>query len=116
MNTIFDSNDIDSFSFENDLVKEFNRSKFKPNETIIHIRLTTRKKDKYITSIENLPDECDIKTFIKELKKKLSCNGCIKKDDNKFVIQLAGDHRDFIEEFLVNEKIATDDCIKVHGF
>jgi hypothetical protein len=45
------------------------------------------------------------------------CNGCIVRDEELGkVIQLQGDHRDKIFNFLIEEGIVAKDGIKKHGF
>jgi translation initiation factor 1 len=52
-----------------------------------------------------------------QLKKVFACNGTIVEDEELGeVIQLQGDHRTKVHQFLVEEKIAEKDQIKVHGF
>lgn len=114
----FTSNEFNPLNLDDVLDNEFNQTKIKPDETIIHLRLTSRSKDKYITTIEGLPENFNFKLFLKEMKKKLSCNGCIKNDEKTEcnVVQLTGDHRDFVESFLIKEQITNKDNIKMHGF
>ena len=54
--------------------------------------------------------------ILEEFKKKFNCNGTIVDDpDLGHVIQLQGDQRKVVAQFLVDEKIAKKDVIKVHG-
>ena len=54
--------------------------------------------------------------ILKECKKKFNCNGTIVDDpDLGHVIQLQGDQRKVVAQFLIDEKIAKRDVIKVHG-
>lgn len=49
--------------------------------------------------------------------KVFACNGTIVEDEELGeVIQLQGDHRTKVQQFLIEEKIADKDQIKVHGF
>jgi translation initiation factor 1 len=51
------------------------------------------------------------------LSKVFACNGTIVDDEEMGeVIQLQGDHRTKVQQFLIEEKIAGKDQIKVHGF
>ena len=53
--------------------------------------------------------------ILKECKKKFNCNGTIVDDpDLGQVIQLQGDQRKVVAQFLIDE-IAKRDVIKVHG-
>ena len=93
---------------------DFNDCDFK-----INIRIKQRNNKKNWTIIENL--ECvkdlDIKLFNKDLKKTLCCNSSIQyTDDNNPIIQLQGDHREVIKNYL-NEKLEIEkDNIIVHGY
>lgn len=85
----------------------------------IHIRVFQRKTKKYITTIEYLDQNLDFKKILKKMKDKFHCNGSInyKKDsvNNDKIIQLSGDKRNDIIDFLVNNKICKKEEIKVHG-
>jgi len=58
----------------------------------------------------------DLNKITKAFKKEFCCNGCVV-DDAELgrVIQLQGDQRDKVKKFLVQEKLAEKDLIKVHG-
>ena len=49
----------------------------------IHIRIIQRNSSKYITTIEGLDSEINIKKLLKYMKKSFSCNGSIKKTEEK---------------------------------
>lgn len=68
---------------------------------------------KFITIIEGLAEDLDLKILLKTLIKNLHCNGNI--IDEK-IIQLQGDHRNKIYKFLIEEKIIPKEFIKIHGF
>ena len=49
--------------------------------------------------------------------KNLQCNGAVVKDkEYGDIIQLQGDHRSVVQEFLVDQEIITKDQLVVHGF
>eukprot|EP00968_Pinguiococcus_pyrenoidosus_P003687 scaffold245_cov256-Pinguiococcus_pyrenoidosus.AAC.23 len=53
----------------------------------------------------------------KAFKKNFSCNGAVQKDEEMGeVIQLSGDQRNNVREFLVDQEICTDDQLVIHGF
>ena len=84
---------------------------------IVHIRIQQRNAKKTITTIEGLDSSIDIKKLMKYIKKKFNCNGSIiKTEDNIDIIQLQGDQRDNMKNFLIKENIISKDFIKVHGF
>ncbi|GAM17236.1 hypothetical protein SAMD00019534_004110, partial [Acytostelium subglobosum LB1] len=82
-----------------------------------HIRLFQRSGRKSLTTIENIPKEVDLKRVLKHFKKVFACNGNIIVDEQVGeVIQLQGDHRKEVAQFLIEEKIVTKNFIKIHGF
>ena len=78
----------------------------------IHVRLFQRKAHKYICTIEGLSKEIDFKKMVKQMKDQFHCNGSFTTDGT---IQLQGDHRTEIIEFLTKKKICKKTEIKVHG-
>jgi len=47
------------------------------------------------------------------LRKKFNCSVAVMKPDNS--LQMSGDHRDGVKEFLVSEKLVKADQIRMHG-
>ena len=68
-------------------------------------------------SVTGLDDDLDLKKIVKFLKKKLNCNGAVVVD-KEFgeVIQLQGDHRADVKDFLITMKVCQAEQIIVHGF
>jgi len=87
------------------------------NSTKVHIRIQQRNGKKSIYSISGLPQDLDFKKIIKILKKSLKCNGCVNDDDEVIgkVLQLQGDHRVALRDFLIDQKICTREDIVIHG-
>ena len=86
-------------------------------QNIVHIRIQQRNAKKTITIIEGLDTSIDLKKLVKYIKKKFNCNGSIIKTvDDIDIIQLQGDQRENIKNFLIKENIVSEDFIKVHGF
>lgn len=83
----------------------------------IHLRLRQRNGRKTITTIEGLASDLDLKKIVKAMKKKFNCNGVVKEDE-KFgtVIQLSGDQRNQIYDFLSENEISSKDNIVIHGY
>ena len=80
----------------------------------IHIRYQQRNKRKGMTLIEGLDNSIDLKSFVKEIKKKYCCAGTIKQDeDDKIIVQFQGDHRNDIQGVLI-EKYGCKDIV-IHG-
>jgi len=82
----------------------------------IHIRIQQRNGRKTLTTLQGLPKEYDAKKLLKAFKKEFACNGTLVDDEEMGqVIQLQGDQRVKISNFLTEEGISKD-IIKLHGF
>ncbi|KAF8739468.1 hypothetical protein AX14_009451 [Amanita brunnescens Koide BX004] len=82
----------------------------------IHIRIQQRNGRKTLTTLQNLPKKYDCKKLLKAFKKEFACNGNVVDDPEEGeVIQLQGDQRSKISNFLIENGI-TKALIKVHGF
>ena len=106
-------------SFLSEINKEFSLKNIISNK--VHIRTQQRTQQrtskKYITIIESLPKDLNFKKIIKQMKKKFVCNRTILKNDyNEKIINLSGDQRYKVKEFLINYKISDDKDIIIHGF
>ncbi|MCJ1421738.1 Eukaryotic translation initiation factor eIF-1 [Xylographa parallela] len=92
----------------------------KESQNYIHIRIQQRNGRKTLTTVQGLPKIFDQKKILKVIKKKFACNGTIVVDTEMGeVIQLQGDQRKDVQEFLVDKKegLGLDaKTIKVHGF
>ncbi|KAI9316971.1 translation initiation factor SUI1 [Dichotomocladium elegans] len=83
----------------------------------IHLRIQQRNGRKTITTLQGLPKQYDAKKILKVFKKEFACNGSLEEHEEfGQVIQLTGDQRQKIAEFLVKEEIAKKSEVKVHGF
>eukprot|EP00004_Rigifila_ramosa_P026882 TRINITY_DN853_c0_g1_i1.p1 TRINITY_DN853_c0_g1~~TRINITY_DN853_c0_g1_i1.p1 ORF type:complete len:113 (-),score=42.19 TRINITY_DN853_c0_g1_i1:210-548(-) len=86
----------------------------------IHIRIQQRNGRKSVTTIQGLSSELDLKRILKAFKKNFNCNGTIvtveEKPELGEVIQLQGDHRREVQQFLIDEQISRKENIKIHGF
>jgi len=86
----------------------------------IHIRIQQRNGRKTLTTVQGLPKKFDQKKILKVIKKKFACNGTIVTDTEMGeVIQLQGDQRKDVQEFISDKKegLSIDaKTIKVHGF
>ncbi|EEY20052.1 translation initiation factor SUI1, partial [Verticillium alfalfae VaMs.102] len=77
----------------------------KQSQSYIHIRIQQRNGRKTLTTIQGLPRRFDQKKILKVIKKKFACNGTIVEDSEMGdVIQLQGDQRKAIHEFLIDKK------------
>lgn len=108
------------FSNKLDLMKDFDT----PLEAIVkpklHIRVQQRNGKKCITTVQGFETDLDVKRICKHMRKHFNCNGNVITDADKGeVIQLQGDQRDNVKEWiLVQEIIAKNeaDRIVIHGF
>ena len=83
----------------------------------VHIRIQQRNRRKCILTVSGLDDDLDLKKISKYLKKKLNCNGAVVNDKvYGDVLQMQGDHRTDVRDFLVAMKIVQSDQIIMHGF
>jgi translation initiation factor 1 len=86
-------------------------------EDKVHVRVQQRNGRKCITTIEGLATDLDIKRICKAFKKNFSCNGAVQKDEDVGeVIQLSGDQRTNVKDFLVDQEICLAESIVLHGF
>ncbi|CEP08372.1 hypothetical protein [Parasitella parasitica] len=83
----------------------------------LDLRIQQRNGRKTLTTLQGLATEIDCKRLLKAVKKAFACNGTVIEDEEHGeIIQLQGDQRMKLAEFLVAEGIAKKDEIKVHGF
>ncbi|KFH11995.1 putative translation initiation factor SUI1 [Toxoplasma gondii VAND] len=83
---------------------------------LIHIRNQQRNGRKSVTTVQGLDKALDLKKMVRALKKELNCNGTVIEDaDYGSVIQLQGDQRHAVKEFLEREAICLGEQIRIHG-
>lgn len=86
----------------------------------IHIRIRHgKKKNKWITTVEGLASDLDLRKIAKYLRKTFKTSGSVLKTEQfGDIIQLYGDQRDNIKEFFIKYKIwdYPDPKITIHGF
>lgn len=104
------------------LVNEFKQNLFNLDDITqelfkqkVHIKVRQRTARSYITSIEGLDTEIDLKKLAKHFKKVLNCSGNIDVSTGSSIIKLSGDHRYKVKELLIEQGIVTDDDIIIHG-
>ena len=86
-------------------------------EEKVHVRVQQRNGRKCVTTIAGLADDLCMKRICKAFKKNFNCNGAVRNDDEVGeVIQLSGDQRTNVKEFLVDQEICHGDSIVLHGF
>eukprot|EP00389_Voromonas_pontica_P004641 GDKH01006899.1.p2 GENE.GDKH01006899.1~~GDKH01006899.1.p2 ORF type:complete len:114 (+),score=20.64 GDKH01006899.1:84-425(+) len=87
-----------------------------PGANLIHLRLKQRNGRKTLTFVEGISPEFDYKKLLKAFKKLFNTNGAIMEDEDfGQVIQVQGDHRAQILEFLTEEGICDKEQIRMHG-
>eukprot|EP00178_Gracilaria_changii_P007770 TRINITY_DN2428_c0_g1_i1.p1 TRINITY_DN2428_c0_g1~~TRINITY_DN2428_c0_g1_i1.p1 ORF type:complete len:127 (-),score=24.81 TRINITY_DN2428_c0_g1_i1:102-482(-) len=83
----------------------------------VHIRVQQRNARKTLTTVQGLDPKLDFKKVLKAFKKGFSCNGTIIDDEDKGkILQLQGDQRQVVAQFLTGEGIVNKDHIKIHGY
>ena len=109
-------------NFQQQLQKEFERFDFSTSavQQKIHIRVQQRNGKKSITTIEGFAEDLDLKRICKDMRKKFNCNGNVIEDEDRGeVIQLQGDQRENVKNWILTEQIITkaeQDLIVIHGF
>lgn len=84
---------------------------------LVHIRIQQRNNRKTLTTIQGLSSEYDLKKIVRSCKKEFACNGTVvEHPEYGEVLQLQGDQRTKICDWLVAIGLAKQDQIKVHGF
>ncbi|KAK2951734.1 putative translation initiation factor 1 [Blattamonas nauphoetae] len=82
----------------------------------IHIRVQQRTTRKKVTTITGLSDIVDFKEVVKRIGKKYSV-GCTTVEDKEFgtVIRCQGGLQHQLKEFLIENKMAREEQIKIHA-
>lgn len=109
MDTILNTNTFDPF-------KKIDNN----NKDIVHIRVQQRNGKKCITIVSGLVDSemLPLKKLAKKLRKKMNCSAVVinDKENDEKIIQLSGDKRNDVKDYLVKYQIVDDDQIKMHGY
>lgn len=101
----------------NNFLKEIENELSGKNNSKIHLRVQQRTTRKRTTTIEGLNNEIvDMKQFLKDVKKRFSCGGCIEKSkEHGLVIKLTGDQREDTKNYIIRLNMAEADDIIIHG-
>ena len=103
------------------------------SSNIIHIRIQQRSGKKTLTTVQvrflafvqlinlfylqGIGEEFDKKRLLRAFKKKFACNGTVvEHQEYGEVIQLQGDQRTHVSQFLTETGICQAEQLKVHGF
>jgi len=82
----------------------------------IDIYVKQRNARKCITTIEGLCNDKDIlKSYAKDLRKKIACSCCVDCDNGNYFLKLSGKDVDAIKEYLINTLNIDEDKIRIHG-
>jgi translation initiation factor 1 len=86
-----------------------------------HIRVQQRNGRKCVTTLDGLEEDLDLKRICRAMRTAFSCNGSIamKEDTDTGVIQLQGDQRENMKQWLLDQEIIPKnelDRIVIHGF
>ncbi|ELK32936.1 Eukaryotic translation initiation factor 1 [Myotis davidii] len=83
----------------------------------IHISIQQRNGRKTLTSVQGITGDYNKMKLVNAFKMKFACNGTvIEHPEYEEVIQLQGDQRKNICQFLVETRLTNDDHLKVHAF
>jgi translation initiation factor 1 len=89
---------------------------FMENSPKIHIRLQQRNGRKCITLVQGLAPDMDIKKILRCLMKAFHCHGTVISDEIQGdILQLAGDQRVGVVDFLVEQEVCLLEQIIIHG-
>merc|ERR1712137_841959 len=84
---------------------------------LVHVRIQQRNGRKTLTTIQGLSSEYDLKKIVRACKKEFACNGTVvEHPEYGEVLQLQGDQRENICQWLTKTGLAKPDQLKVHGF
>ncbi|XP_074310916.1 protein translation factor SUI1 homolog [Silene latifolia] len=83
----------------------------------VHIWIRQRNGKKSLTTVQGLKESFSYEKVLKDVKKTFCCNGNVVQDKELGkVIQLQGDQRKKVADFLVQAGLAEKEQIKIHGF
>lgn len=100
-----------------DEARESGLSTDSTEQNFIHIRVQKRNGRKCVTTVQGLPKNFKYKKLLSTVKHKFCCNGTIREDEKLGkILQLSGDQRKNLSDFLIEEGIATKETLKIHGF
>jgi translation initiation factor SUI1 len=79
----------------------------------VHLEIKKRVKNKAITYVKGLPESLDKEKLLKTWRTKYSCNCSV---DETGTISLAGDRREDVANYLIENGITLPEYIKIHGY
>ena len=82
----------------------------------IHIKIRSRGGKKFVTMVEGLDgNDLNLDDLAVKWRKMYTCS-CAKDKKKEGAIVISGDRREDVFEYLVNNNIAKQEQIKVHGY
>jgi len=83
----------------------------------VHIRIQQRNGRKTLTTVQGISEEFDKKKLVRAFKKEFACNGTVvEHPEYGEVVQLQGDQRNNVCQFLTKIGIVKEEQLKLHGF
>ena len=84
---------------------------------LVHIRIQQRNGNKIVTTVQGLSKKWDLKEIVRLCKKKFACGGTVvEHTEYGEVLQLHGDQRNNICQWLTKVGLVKAEQLKVHGF
>lgn len=84
---------------------------------LVHVRIQQRNGRKTLTTVQGLSSEYDLKKIVRACKKEFACNGTVvEHPEYGEVLQLQGDQRENICQWLTKSGLVKPEQLKVHGF
>lgn len=82
----------------------------------VTISVDRRNGKKCKTNVIGMADDLDLHKILSYLKKKLNCNGSIRKDEiHGEIMSFTGDQKEYIFNFLIDEQIYQKEDIIIKG-
>ena len=83
----------------------------------MHVRIEQRNERKTLTTVQGLSAKYDLKKVVRAYKKEFACKGkVVERPEYGKVLQLLGDQRLKISDWLTKHSLVEADQLKVHGF
>jgi translation initiation factor 1 len=73
-------------------------------EKKVRVYLVNKRYGKFVTTIEGISRDVDVRNVLRELKTRLACGGTFKNDS----IELQGDHKEKVKAILVRMGFPAD--------
>ncbi|CAG0913587.1 unnamed protein product [Notodromas monacha] len=85
-------------------------------DSLVHVRIQQRSGRKTLTTVQGLSADYDLKKIVRACKKEFACNGTVvEHQEYGEVLQLQGDQRENICQFLTRCGLVKQDQLKIHA-